>query len=127
MRIAAYRRALTHARSCATVQVRRSFRQEPTLIHYRAILPLISTLLLAGLGRATGPLSIPRASHQATRLPNGLVLVTGGLTDGNVVTNTAELYDPATDTFRNTRQPALGGGPLLMTTPRILPLCRGSE
>ena len=45
----------------------------------------------------TGPLNTARANHTATLLPNGKVLVVGGMsgTFGNAL-NTAELYDPAT-------------------------------
>ena len=39
-----------------------------------------------------------RQNHTATMLTNGTVLVTGG-TDGSVTYDTAELYDPSTDSF----------------------------
>jgi N-acetylneuraminic acid mutarotase len=61
----------------------------------------------------TGKLITPRASHKATLLPNGKVLVTGGV--GFNYTNlsflylsSAELYDPATETWTVTG--ALGTG-----------------
>ncbi len=43
----------------------------------------------------------PRTSHTATRLQNGLVLLSGGQSDNNDGdgVNTAELFDPATQTF----------------------------
>jgi uncharacterized protein (TIGR03437 family) len=44
---------------------------------------------------ATGKLNTPREGHSATLLQNGKVLVAGGR-NGGEVTNTAELYDPAT-------------------------------
>ena len=62
--------------------------------------PATGTFALSGSKMAT-----PRASHTATLLPNGKVLVAGGM---NVYvprirwgscTNLAELYDPATDSF----------------------------
>jgi N-acetylneuraminic acid mutarotase len=62
--------------------------------------PATGTFALSGAKMAT-----PRANHTATLLPNGKVLLAGGM---NVMvprirwgscTNLAELYDPATDTF----------------------------
>jgi 6-phosphogluconolactonase (cycloisomerase 2 family) len=55
-----------------------------------------------------------RAYHTATLLPNGKVLLAGGDQDVSIAfeaLNTAELFDPATNTFTST-------GP--MTTPRFL-------
>ncbi len=47
-----------------------------------------------------GEMSIPRAAHQATRLPSGKVLVTGGCTGQcDATLDTAELFDPATGRF----------------------------
>jgi hypothetical protein len=51
-----------------------------------------------GTWKVTGPLATARYSHTATLLPNGKVLVTGGIKDGSVVSN-AELYDPSTGTW----------------------------
>ena len=54
----------------------------------------------------SGNLSAPRRSHRATLLSNGKVLITGGRNvqaDGSILCpNVAELYDPVTDTFRQT-------------------------
>ncbi len=47
-----------------------------------------------GTFTAAGGMSIGRASHTATLLPNGKVLVAGGSSDSS-----AELYDPATGSF----------------------------
>ena len=44
------------------------------------------------------PMSIPRSLHTATLLPNGKVLVAGGLSTGTVEAS-AEIYDPATGTW----------------------------
>jgi hypothetical protein len=47
-----------------------------------------------GEWEVTGSLGTARASHTATLLPSGKVLVAGG--DGNGASTSAELYDPAT-------------------------------
>ncbi len=50
----------------------------------------------------TGSLNTPRYKHTATLLPNGQVLVAGGInnfTPNGSGTNTAELYDPSTGTW----------------------------
>ena len=51
---------------------------------------------------ATGSMTAGRISHTATLLNNGKVLITGGAIDLNsqtFVTDSAQLYDPATGTF----------------------------
>lgn len=60
-----------------------------------------------GTFASTGPMTSPRYAQAATVLPNGKVLVTGGLGDGGnghspPVLRSAELYDPATSTFTTT-------------------------
>src|SRR3990172_4334015 len=44
----------------------------------------------------TGSLGSARVLHTATLLTNGKVLTAGGLIVGNLTTDSAELYDPAT-------------------------------
>jgi Kelch motif len=44
----------------------------------------------------TGALNLGRHSHTATLLPNGKVLVTGGVGRTTGITDSVELYDPAT-------------------------------
>ena len=59
----------------------------------------------------TGSMAIGRFSFTATTLQNGNVLVAGGITPGDVVTNKAELYNPATGLFTatgNMNRPRVG-------------------
>ncbi|MFO0760465.1 MAG: kelch repeat-containing protein [Byssovorax sp.] len=70
---------------------------------------LIAAALVASLwpaaARATAPMSRVRWLHTATTLPDGRVLVAGGLPDSAVTT--AELYDPRADTWTDTKTPML--------------------
>src|SRR3989440_3190307 len=49
-----------------------------------------------GMWSATGSLATARRKHTATLLPNGKVLVVGGVNTSNNFLRSAELYDPAT-------------------------------
>jgi hypothetical protein len=55
-----------------------------------------------------GPMTVARASHTATYLPNGEVLVAGGINGGGVL-NSLEVYNPVTNSWA-------GAG--VMSTPR---------
>jgi hypothetical protein len=58
-----------------------------------------------GAFTSTGAMAVPRSSHTATLLPNGQVLVAGGhqgRQSAIQIYATAELYDPATGSFRPT-------------------------
>src|SRR5438876_1275057 len=48
---------------------------------------------------ATDPMGVPRHDHTATLLPNGTVLIVGGLDASNAVVASAEVYDPSTNGF----------------------------
>ena len=50
----------------------------------------------------TGSMHTARASHTATALTNGLVLVTGGTGDANIPLATSELYNSASGTWNST-------------------------
>jgi hypothetical protein len=50
----------------------------------------------------TGSLNTGRSQHTATLLPNGKVLVAGGLDNNNNALASAELYDPASGTWTAT-------------------------
>jgi len=55
----------------------------------------------SGTATATGTMTTPRTLHSATRLPDGTVLIAGGLKGINSrdFGGTTELYDPAAGTF----------------------------
>ena len=54
--------------------------------------------LPAGTWEATGPMSVVRSGHTATRLPDGRVLVTGGSTSNEALAS-AEINDPSSRTW----------------------------
>jgi N-acetylneuraminic acid mutarotase len=58
----------------------------------------------ANAWRAAAPPSASRTRHSATRLDSGKVLVAGGFTGNSPIywRNSAELYDPATNTWAST-------------------------
>ena len=55
----------------------------------------------AGRLLPTGALGEARADHTATLLPDGRVLIAGGMVENGVFLDTMELYDPKTGTFRS--------------------------
>ena len=59
---------------------------------------------VTGTWAGTSPMALARYQHTATMLPNGKVLVAGGHYNNSAlnITNTAELYDPATGTWTAT-------------------------
>jgi N-acetylneuraminic acid mutarotase len=64
--------------------------------------PLATAMIYSpatGTWFATAPMNIPRFQHTATVLPDGTVLVAGGRTTGSINTKTAEIFDPATNTW----------------------------
>lgn len=67
----------------------------------------------APLWETTGSMAAPRVDHTATLLPNGKVLIAGGISRA-----TAELYDPATGTFSATGSMATPRG---LHTATLLP------
>jgi hypothetical protein len=50
----------------------------------------------------TNPMSVERVRHTATLLPNGEVLVVGGQDEDNISLASAELFDPASETWTMT-------------------------
>lgn len=66
------------------------------------------TLLPGSAGRIApaAQMTVQRASHTATRLQDGKVLVVGGFKADGIFLASAELYDPATQTFVETGRTA---------------------
>lgn len=58
----------------------------------------------AGAGRCAPlpPMIVTRHSHSATLLPDGRVLLAGGYGEGSTTLATAEVFDPATNSFAAT-------------------------
>src|SRR5437868_10186037 len=54
----------------------------------------------AGRVLPTGCLGEPRADHTATLLPDGRVLIAGGLVENGIFLDSMELYDPRTGSFK---------------------------
>jgi hypothetical protein len=57
---------------------------------------LLST---AGSVSSAAPMSVSRQKHTATTLKDGRVLVAGGSTSGGAITSSAEIYNPATNSW----------------------------
>lgn len=84
----------------------------------------------SGTFALTGRMSNPRAEHTATLLPNGKVLIAGGVNDDpslpQEVFASAELYDPTTGTFTTSAQtaamsvPRLGHAATLLSSGKVL-------
>jgi hypothetical protein len=60
--------------------------------------------LSAGSFSSTGTMTSARTGPTATLLPDGQVLITGGIDNDDTVLDTAELYDPATGLFSQAGQ-----------------------
>jgi len=81
----------------------KAFRQafDGTWMHQNCtpIPPTPMPLTYMGHLSAAAPMTTARAAHTATLLNNGKVLVTGGIVRDGVILKSAELYDPATNSF----------------------------
>lgn len=91
--------------------------------------PLLFTPLPRTIGWSIGrDMTVARAMHTATRLADGTVLIAGGRTPAGEL-DSAELYDPATDSFRAAapmNRPRSGATATLLPDGRVL-VAGGSE
>ncbi|HEX8228670.1 MAG TPA: kelch repeat-containing protein [Chloroflexia bacterium] len=62
----------------------------------------------AGKVAPTASMSVPRSGHSATLLPSGKVLIAGGMIREGRYERSAELFDPATNSFSPTGNMAVG-------------------
>ena len=72
---------------------------DPTAIASAVVTIELPTSPAAGNFTAVGNMTTARADHTATLLPNGKVLIAGGVGAGFQELASAELYDPSTSTF----------------------------
>ena len=72
----------------------------------------------------TSNMTAPRSGHTATLLPNGQVLIAGGMERNGVFFRSAELYDPMTGRFtavnRNMSTQRVGHGATLLPSGKVL-------
>src|ERR1700722_15969985 len=62
----------------------------------------------AGTLNPAAPMLSPRSGHTATLLPNGKVLIAGGMRRNQDFYKSAELYDPATGKFQPAGEMSVG-------------------
>src|SRR5271167_1108499 len=72
---------------------------------FRATVPSASRL---GTLTPAAPMLEPRSGQTATLLPDGKVLIAGGMRRNQDFYKSAELYDPATGTFQRTGEMSVG-------------------
>jgi hypothetical protein len=58
--------------------------------------------------KPVGSMTTSRARHTAALLPDGSVLITGGISDAGAPTATAEVFDPGSSTFRPVEAMSIG-------------------
>ena len=77
----------------------------------------------AGSITSTGSMIEPRSGHSATLLPDGMILVAGGMRRNQDFYRSAELYDPATGRFQPTGQMSVarvGQAAVLLKSGKVL-------
>jgi|CZKD01.1.fsa_nt_gi hypothetical protein len=76
---------------------------------FRRISPTPSTVAsAAGFLSPAAPMLEPRSGHTATLLPDGKVLIAGGMRRNQDFYKSAEIYDPATGKFQHTGDMSIG-------------------
>lgn len=71
----------------------------------------------------THSMNVARSAHTSTLLPNGQVLVAGGMVREGDILDSAEIFDPATDTFtaiETMNQARVGHAAILLHDERVL-------
>jgi Kelch motif/Galactose oxidase, central domain len=93
---------------------------ETTAQHPQAV--AAATVLSGSLNPAT-PMLEPRSGHSATLMPDGKVLIVGGMRRNQDFYRSAELYDPATEKFTSAGEMALarvGHAAVLLHSGKVL-------
>jgi hypothetical protein len=71
-------------------------------VAFHSTFPSTQPAVSAGLVSAAGSMLEPRSGHSATLLPDGKVLIAGGMRRNQDFYTLAEIYDPATGKFQRT-------------------------
>jgi Galactose oxidase, central domain/Kelch motif len=82
-----------------------------TLLWVAALMPSRSVLSSASRGGTVlpaSPMLEPRSGHSATVLPDGRVLIAGGMRRNRDIYRSAELYDPGSGAFKGTGEMHVG-------------------
>src|SRR3954464_330490 len=107
---------------CTIIPLSRKDARYLTLFALLLILPLVAATLWAagpaGAFSLTGTPAAGRIFDAATKLPDGTVLIAGGLATDAVPSRSAERYDPASGTFTPTGSM---GVPRQLYTATLLP------
>src|SRR5580704_7139852 len=77
----------------------------------------------AGMVRSTTPMLDPRSGHSATLLPDGTVLIAGGMRRNQDFYKSAEVFDPATNQFHRVGDMSLarvGPAAVLLSSGKVL-------
>ena len=72
---------------------------------FRASIPAVASV---GSITAAAPMLEPRSGHTATLLPNGKVLIVGGMRRNQDFSKSAEIYDPASGKFQPAGEMSVG-------------------
>src|SRR5450755_1576237 len=85
--------------------------------------PSTPAVLAAGSLSPAAPMLEPRSGHTATLLPDGRVLIAGGMRRNQDFYRSAELYNPATGKFQHTGEMAVarvGNAAVLLRSGKVL-------
>ena len=99
---------MTRSRPFLIASITISFAIAAVAFHPPAPKVEISAGSSAGSLMPASPMLEPRSAHSATLLPDGKVLIAGGMRRNQDFYKSAELYDPATSKFQSTGEMSLG-------------------